>query len=129
MAIALFCGDALCKASVELTRGREPPWPVRCEKCGTSLYPGDVFERLPANELEPKRGELLTERAGRRVAVASAELWTPAPAKAAPEAELAKLLSMVDIGEPRPTPWGGRSVIVGVAVALIVVAVAVLLVR
>lgn len=70
----LFCGDAICKKPVVADLDKAKPWPVRCDACGTSLYPGDVLSDSRPDDLEPKRGELMTEKDGKRVPISSSEL-------------------------------------------------------
>jgi len=93
----LFCGDAICKKPVEVDRDTHPPWPIRCDACGTSLYPGDVLSAAHPDALEPKRGELMAEVEGRRVSVSSKEL---APLKADADAgdadDVDRLMDMVE---------------------------------
>jgi len=119
----LYCGDALCKAPVHITPARSGPWPVRCAACGTALYPADVLASLPANELEPRRGELMAERAGIRVAVSSKELPQAAAAPAATGAEstddgsLDRLLAMVELDPAAARARRRRVVVVALAVS------------
>jgi hypothetical protein len=117
-----YCGEALCKTAVTVPTGASPPWPIRCPACGTALYPTDVLDRLPASELEPKRAELLTERGGRRVAVASRELDASRPAFAsaprsksahAPADDADRILAMVDLGPPMPDVVPPRANVMG----------------
>src|SRR5690349_19741520 len=95
----LFCGDALCKARLTSSVATTGPWPLRCDACGTALYPVDVLDRLPPNALEPKRAELMTERAGVRVSVRSTELSRPPRAAAANpgDADVDRILAMVEL--------------------------------
>jgi hypothetical protein len=108
-----YCGEALCKTAVTVPAGASPPWPIRCPACGTALYPTDVLDRLPPSEFEPKRAELMIERGGRRVAVASRELGAPRqldvprPASA-PDDDADRILAMVDLGPTAPADAPGR---------------------
>jgi len=70
----LFCGDAICKKPVAAAPDEPKPWPIRCDACGTWLYPGDVLSKSQPDDLEPKRGELMTEVDGRRVSVSAKDL-------------------------------------------------------
>ncbi len=53
----LFCSQAMCKSEVP------PPaalrWPILCPACTTSLYPRDVLDRFPSDELAPQRAVLM----------------------------------------------------------------------
>jgi hypothetical protein len=106
-----YCGDALCKTAATVPAGASPPWPICCSACGAALYPTDVLDRLPPSVFEPKRAELMTERAGRRVAVMSREIDGPRlPSASAPRSNNApepadaadRILAMVDLGPAAP---------------------------
>jgi hypothetical protein len=120
-----FCGDALCKARLPSSAATDGPWPRRCDTCGTALYPVDVLERLPSNELEPKRAELMTERAGVRVSVRSTELSQPsrAPAASSGDGDVDRILAMVELNPTSvevPSRRRPTVVLIGVVVAAIV---------
>lgn len=129
MTLALFCGEALCKSPITLAGTGARRWPVRCDACGTSLYPTDVLARLPPNELEPRRAQLMKVRGGARFPAVSADFSAPPPGagkkankkggkKARPPAPkkggvdatsraVDRLLGMVDVApEPDDTPPG-----------------------
>ena len=58
----LRCSQSLCKASVpEPPASEADPWPLVCPGCQTALYPKDVLERLPVQELHPNRSLLLVK--------------------------------------------------------------------
>lgn len=95
----LYCGQALCKSRVTIANLR---WPARCDRCGAALYPIDVLDRLPANELEPERAELMTERRGVRVSITTAELGKSASRRQPEDEDDAadRILAMVEL-DPR----------------------------
>jgi hypothetical protein len=95
-----YCSDPLCKRAVALPAGNT--WPVRCDACGTMLYPADVLERMLPQDLAPKPGTLMGDRGGRRVALGSADL----PA-AGDDPSVASVLAMVDTAPPA-RPAGGQ---------------------
>jgi hypothetical protein len=92
----VYCGQALCKARVTIVNLR---WPARCDRCGATLYPSDVLDRLPASELEPERAELMTERRGVRVAITSAELAksSPRPEQKDEDDAADRILAMIEL--------------------------------
>jgi hypothetical protein len=120
MALEFFCGEALCKRPVEMA-GPAPHWPVRCAACGTPLYPADVLAHLPANELEPKRGELTIERNGVRVPFASEGARLPKVAARGIDDDADRLLAIVELD---PVGAARKKRVMSIAV-LVVVAVAV----
>lgn len=126
----LYCGQALCKSRVTIANLR---WPARCDRCGAALYPSDVLDRLPANELEPERAELMTERCGVRVAITSAELAKSAPRQETEHEDDAaeRILAMVELDpagaaarRTRRSKWIAASVgLALLAVAMVLVLV------
>ena len=119
----LFCGEPMCKRQV--AQPAAVSWPLRCSACGTALYPSDVLRSTPANELEPKVAELMTEKRGARVAVTSADFSTPRTRDAQASAQAAaidRLLDRVDV-DPQAAVRRRRNR-AWVVVALVVVVLA-----
>jgi hypothetical protein len=146
MSLQLFCGEALCKKPITLPPG-STAWPLACPACGTPLYPKDVLDRLPDRHNESKPAALMTVRGGARVAVTSTDLGAASPGSAAaatrpsaaatdPTADVDRLLAMVELDPqataPAPAPVRGASLkrtpalLLGAAVLLVVIALAVL---
>ncbi|APR76153.1 Hypothetical protein A7982_01500 [Minicystis rosea] len=121
MVAKLYCGEALCKAAVTAPGAKDAPWPIRCASCGTALYPRDVLARLPPNELEPKRGELTTERAGRRVPIDAKDLQAAQPPAAPSDAgDVDRILAMVELDPGGARPARSKAwvwIAVGIAAA------------
>ena len=61
------CGESLCKKRVEEEFLFDQRWPVRCKYCRVSLYPRDVLDETPLNELAPMRTVLQKKVGGRLV--------------------------------------------------------------
>ncbi len=103
----LYCGDPICKKTVDADPDRSPAWPVRCDGCGRGLYPQDVLEATHASELDPKPGQLMRQAGGKRVAVLSSQLSAPtAPTDADGDAAVDRLMAMVDQGDAEPNTAG-----------------------
>lgn len=69
--VSFHCNQSTCKAEVSQLRGT---WPVRCPECHTALYPRDVLDGIPYNELEPNRGILMRKNTFGLVEAISSEI-------------------------------------------------------
>jgi hypothetical protein len=126
MSTPLFCGDPMCKKPVAVPASAR--WPFYCPSCHASLYPNDELERLAANELAPRAMPLMTDAGGSRAPVDSKQLQgkTPKAAKA-PEADLDRILQMVDV-DPRANAARRRTRVLAIVAAVgILVLIALLL--
>lgn len=127
MSAALFCGDPMCKRSVPI-----PPatrWPLFCPACAAALYPKDLKDKLPRDDLKPRAMDLMTEAGGSRVPMDSKQaemlIGSPKPGAAAGPANLDNILRMVNI-DPEAAAAARRrrlAIIVSLVVAVVVLAV------
>ena len=127
----LYCGDPICKKPVEVTKNDPAPWPIRCGSCGIALYPSDVLEQSQGSELEPRRGQLMTEHRGSRVAITSEQLLSSSGQTAKRKsADVDRLLAMVDTGQsppsasPRRTKWIVLTAVVVATIAAVLIFIA-----
>src|SRR5262245_14823604 len=74
-AIALRCGEALCKSPIDPELARRAKWPLECPACGIALYPIDVLES--SAELAPDHACLMVLDDGKLRDCTSVDLGAP----------------------------------------------------
>lgn len=75
----VYCGDAMCKRSFDLTVDASTRWPVNCVGCGAPLYPRDRFPSPGHEDFLPEARVMMVLRGGSLSECKESDL-RPAPA-------------------------------------------------